>query len=210
MEPNLLVPPSFTDPGIIERVVAVPGKSGREAWDPASKAWVPSGAVTDSLAHARPLTPAELAAAGIPSGGHHSMKLSDIHFLPDLTPKLDERFSALLKGAVSGDVPVYFAAVPLAICVPFDLDYRPDLHPVGEQLINQMIDAWNNGQFQKLFVYQRGKWFVVSDNYIALFAALRGQPDYVPCWVLGKPDSDLARDVQGPIASEDVLKLLGI
>ncbi len=58
-----------------------------------------------------------------------SIAVSDIHSLPDLTPKHDERFSALLQGAVSGDVPVYFAAVPLALCVPFDLDYRPDLHP---------------------------------------------------------------------------------
>ena len=138
------------------------------------------------------------------------VKVADLHFLPDLTPKHDERFSALLDGAVSGDVPVYLAAVPLAICVPFDLDYRPDLHPVGKQAISQMIDDWSKGQFQNLFVYQRGKRFVVSDDYIQLFAALRGQPDYVPCWVLGKPDSDLVRDVQGPIAPNDVPKLLGI
>ncbi len=61
-----------------------------------------------------------------------------------------------------------------------------------------MIEEWSNGQVQKLFVYQRGKWFVVSDDYIVLFAALNGLPDYVPCWVLGKPEGDLVRDVQGP------------
>jgi hypothetical protein len=135
---------------------------------------------------------------------------SALHSLPGLTPKHDERFLALLQGAVSGGVPVYFAAVPLAICVPFDLDYRPDLHPVGAQAINQMVEAWNTEKFPKLFVYQRGKWFVGSDDYIPLFAALRGLPDYVPCWVLGEPDSDLVRDVQGPIAPEDVPKLLGL
>jgi hypothetical protein len=139
---------------------------------------------------------------------YHAVKTSDIHFLPDLTPKHDERFSALLEGAVSGNVPIYFAAVPLAICVPFDLDYRPDLQPVGKEAITHTIDAWKHGQFHHLFVYQRGKWFVVSDDYISLFAALQGQPDYVPCWVFGKPDSDLVRDVQGPLASEDVLKML--
>lgn len=133
------------------------------------------------------------------------VKVSDIHSLPDLTPKHDDRFSALFKGAVSGEVPIYFAAVPLAICVPFDLDYRPDLHRLGGQVITQVFDAWSNGQFQSLIVYQRGKWFVVSDDYIPLFATLRGRPDYVPCWVLGKPDSDLVRDVQGPILSKDFL-----
>jgi hypothetical protein len=135
---------------------------------------------------------------------------SDISLLPGLTPKHDERFTALLEGAVSGDVPIYFAAVPLALCVPFDPDYRPDLHPVGSHAIDQVFDAWSNGQFQKLFVYQRRRSFVVSDDYIPLFAALRGQPDCVPCWVFGRPDSDLARDVQGPIAQEDVFKILGL
>jgi hypothetical protein len=139
-----------------------------------------------------------------------TIAISDVHSLPDLTPKHDERFSALLQGAVSGDVPVYFAAVPLAICVPFDLDYRPDLHPAGAQAISQMTEAWNKGQFTKLFVYQRGNWFVVSDDYVTLFAAIGGLPDYVPCWILGKPDSDFVRDVQGPIASKDVPELLGI
>lgn len=141
---------------------------------------------------------------------HATIAVSDIHSLPELTPKHDERFAALLQGAVSGDVPVYFAAVPLALCVPFDLDYRPDLHPIGGKAIGQMTEEWSNGQVHKLFVYQRGKWFVVSDDYIVLFAALKGLPDYVPCWVLGKPEGDLVRDVQGPIASNDVARLLGI
>jgi hypothetical protein len=141
---------------------------------------------------------------------HATIAVSDIHSLPELTPKHDDQFSALLQRAISGDVPVYFAAVPLALCVPFDLDYRPDLHPVGAKAISQMTEAWRNGQFQKMFVYQRGKWFVVSDDYIVLFAALPGLPDYVPCWVLGKPEGDLVRDVQGPVAPNDVARMLGI
>ena len=139
-----------------------------------------------------------------------TIAVSELHSLPGLTPKHDERLSALLQGAVSDDVPVYFAVVPLALCVPFDLDYRPDLHPVGAMAIGQMTEECRNGQFQELFVYQRGKWFIVSDDYIVLFAALNGLPDYVPCWVLGKPEGDLVRDVQGPIASNDVARLLGI
>lgn len=139
-----------------------------------------------------------------------TIAVSDIHWLPGLTPKHDEQFSALLQRAVSGDVPVYFAAVPLALCVPFDLDYRPDLHPVGAKGISQMTEEGSNGQFKNMFVYQRGKWFVVSGDYIVLFAALSGLPEYVPCWVLGKPGGDLVRDVQCPIALNDVARLLGL
>jgi hypothetical protein len=43
-----------------------------------------------------------------------------------------------------------------------------------------------------------------------LFAALNGLPGYVPCWVLGKPESDLVRDVQGPVPSSKVARLMGI
>lgn len=130
--------------------------------------------------------------------------------LPQLTPKRDARFVSLLQEAASGGVPIYYAAIPLAICVPFDIDYRPDLHSVGAQAIRHTVEEWKHGRFQKLFTYQRGKWFVVSDDYVPLFAALAGLPDYVPCWVLGKPDNDLVRDVQGPLSSEGVAELLGI
>ena len=61
-----------------------------------------------------------------------------------------------------------------------------------------------------MFVYQRGKWFVVSDDYIVLFAAPAGFARVQLSWVLGKPDGDVVRDVQGPIALIDVARLLGL
>jgi hypothetical protein len=136
--------------------------------------------------------------------------MSDIQSMPGLTPKRDDQFAALLQSAITGLVPVYLAAVPLALCIPYDPDYRPDLHEVGAEAISKLTGEGRQGQLQNLFVYQRGKWFVVSDDYIALFAALNGLPDYVPCWVLGKPEGDLVQDVQGPIAPSDVARLLGM
>lgn len=49
------------------------------------------------------------------------MEIGTVHPLPGLTPKTDERFSHLLSQALDGRIPVYFAAIPLALCVPFDL-----------------------------------------------------------------------------------------
>jgi len=128
--------------------------------------------------------------------------------IPGLSPKMDQHFLNLLESAVAGTTPVYFAAVPLALCVPYDLDYRPDLHPVGEAAIQEAVSRAERGDFGKIITYQRGAWFVVSDDYIPLFAALLGLPDYVPCWVLEKPHSDLVRDVQGPIRATDVQRLV--
>lgn|GEM_PF-3692089 len=46
---------------------------------------------------------------------------------------------------------------------------------------------------------------MVSDDYISLFAALRGLPDYVPRYILGRPENPHIRDLQGPIRQQDVL-----
>jgi hypothetical protein len=138
------------------------------------------------------------------------MPLSEIHTIPELTPKRDQRLSELMEGALQGKVRVYFAAVPLALCVPFDLDYRPDQHPIGASAIRETSEQWGKGQFQNLLTYQRGAWFVIADDYIPLFSALSGMPDYVPCWVLGEPDSDYVKDVQGPLALGDVPGIFGM
>ncbi|MBV8807124.1 MAG: hypothetical protein JO033_00500, partial [Acidobacteriaceae bacterium] len=113
--------------------------------------------------------------------------VSEPRLIPDLAPKHDERLSELMQQALAGKVDVYFAAVPLC---PFDLDYRPDQHPMGLAAIRETGERWKNGQFQNMLAYERGAWFVISDDYIPLFAALPGMPDYVPCWILGKPQSD--------------------
>ncbi|MBM4033054.1 MAG: hypothetical protein FJ291_14905 [Planctomycetes bacterium] len=141
-----------------------------------------------------------------------SFRVEELHVRPGLTPKTDERMIDLMKKALRGVVPVYFASIPLALCVPFDVDYRPDLDPVGAAAIAQVAAYARKGNWRVLvmIVYPRGRWFVVSDDYIKLFAALSGQPEYVPCWVLGKPEGDLLQQVQGPIALETVSRILGL
>jgi hypothetical protein len=136
--------------------------------------------------------------------------LKELQPHPELTPKRDDTFMQLAEKAIKGEVPLYFAAVPLAHCVPFDMDYRPDRHPVGKKAIQSAAHDGAKGNFTKMIVYPRGAWFVVADDYIPLFAALLGNPDYVPCWVLGKPDADYAKDIQGPIDGEEVREIFGL
>ena len=104
---------------------------------------------------------------------------------PDLTPKMDERFSQLFDEAMDGRVPVCYAVIPLALCIPFDQDYRPDLHPAGKEAIRQFADEARKGKHKFMWAYQRGYWFVISDDYMPYFAALSGLPDFVPCFVMG-------------------------
>lgn len=126
----------------------------------------------------------------------------------ELKPQHDDTFSRLLEQAVDGATPVYYAQVPLALCIPFDADYRPDLHEVGAAYIDHVKSEWQAGRFSHMVVYQRGRWFVVSDDYIPLFASLDGLPDFVPCWILGKPTGNDATHVQGPLDPPSVRKVL--
>ena len=60
---------------------------------------------------------------------------------PGLCPGEDERFDRLFEQAMKGMIPVYFAAVPLGLCIPADPDYRPDKHPVGAAAIQAALEA---------------------------------------------------------------------
>jgi len=136
------------------------------------------------------------------------VRIDELHVNPDLTPKEDPTLTHLMQDAFEGRVPLFYAEVPLALCVPSDPDYRPDRHPAIEAAIRLAMENWQKQKPVSLLVYQRGVWFVVSDDYPALFAYLRGLPEYVPCWVLGKPDSPVVKNVQGPIPIEDARRIL--
>lgn len=138
------------------------------------------------------------------------VKVSDLSIDPGLCPNDDPTFDRLFDQAMKGITPVYFGSVPLGLCIPADPDYRPDKHPAGAAAIEASYQEAVQGKLSSLIVYPRGIWFVVSDDYVPLFASLRGRPDYVPCWILGKPDNELVKDLQGPIALADWRKSFGL
>jgi hypothetical protein len=70
-----------------------------------------------------------------PPSEQRKVRIDELHLHPDLTPKEDPTLTHLMQEAYEGRVPVYYAEVPLALCVPGDPDYRPDLHPAGEAAI---------------------------------------------------------------------------
>lgn len=124
--------------------------------------------------------------------------VSDLKVDLRLAPKRDQKFVELLQRAIRGEVPVYFAQVPLLLCVPFDLDHRSDLNTVTASAVRQIAGQIRRHQMPNLFVYPRGKWFVVADDYLPFFAAIEERLD-VPCWVLGAIENPLVEKIQGPI-----------
>jgi hypothetical protein len=134
-----------------------------------------------------------------PKGRMKRVPVSELRIDPQMAPKRDERFVELLRAAVKGETPVYFAQIPLLLCVPFDLDYRPDLHPVTASAIRQIAEQVRKRHSPALFVYPRGKWFIIADDYLPFFAAVEERLEYVPCWVFGAIENPLVEKIQGPI-----------
>jgi hypothetical protein len=114
-------------------------------------------------------------------------------------PPHDEVFDALFGLAMQGDLLVYFAAVPFRLIKPFSEEFRFAMIPNGQQIIDSIIDDAIRGSFAKIWVYEKGDSFIMSDDYPAYEACLQGQPDYVPCWTLGRPRNPLVEQVQGPV-----------
>ena len=138
------------------------------------------------------------------------MDVEEIHALAGLRPLYDPILGHLLEGAYHGSVDIYYAAIPLSVIRPFDPDYDPSKHPVGAAAIADVTARWRAGHFENVVVYQKGDVFILSDDYIIWEAAKRGQPDFLPCWVLGRPQHFLAVDVQGPLARGEVAKVIGL
>lgn len=129
---------------------------------------------------------------------------------PAWKPPDDPLFVSLLERAIEDNVLVYFAAVPLARVVRYDPAFRPERTENGDAVVQAIMNDWRSGNFQKVWVYPSGDSFIVSDDYFTLAAAERGQPDFLPCWILGRPPEGTVQNLQGPISSTEVRKLLGV
>lgn len=129
--------------------------------------------------------------------------------LPGLQPLEDKVFQYLFGQAMTGDLQVFWAAIPMGLIIPFDKEYNPSLHPVGAAAIEEVTKEWQKGQFRYCWVYPQNKKFVLSDDYIIYFAALNGKPDYLPCFVMGDPHEDGVVDIQGPMSPESLREYAG-
>lgn len=133
----------------------------------------------------------------------------EIGALAGLRPLFDPVFDHLLEGACGGTVEVFSAAVGLELIRPFDPDYDPCKHPVGQAAVDDLVTRWSEGQWRPAWVYQQRQEFILSDDYIIWLAAKRVPLAHVPCLILGKPLHQGLRDLRGPLEEREVLSALG-
>lgn len=133
----------------------------------------------------------------------------DLRVDPALDPPRDPGFTARLELALEGKLPLYYAEVPLALLRPFAPQYNPAAHPIAAQVIEAIMREWRAGKFRKMLGYEAAGFVIISDDYLTLDAIRRGEPDFAPLWILGKPTIPALQNVQGPIAHKDVRPILG-
>jgi hypothetical protein len=105
----------------------------------------------------------------------------------EFKPPHDEIFDMLFGLAMHGDLSVFFGAIPLQLIRPFSDEFKFASIPNGPEIITAIVDEALNGNLPRLWVYEKGEYFVMSDNYPGYEACIQGQPDFVPCWILGRP-----------------------
>lgn len=133
------------------------------------------------------------------TGEHGRMMTDGLIVDNQFKPPHDQVFDTLFGLALQGDLMVYFAAIPLRLIKPFAKEFRIASIPNGEHIVDSIFAEAIKGKHQQIWVYEKDDYFVMSDDYAVYEAFLRGQPDFVGCWVLGRPRNPLAEQVQGPV-----------
>jgi hypothetical protein len=120
----------------------------------------------------------------------------------------DEILLYLWEQAIKGSIQVYFAAIPFSLIEPYDKEFDLRKHPVGIKVVNAIIEEWKKNQFKAVWVYPKGDKYILSDDYAIYYAAVAIKPDYLPCYILGKPIDERIKDVKGPIAPKEIKSLI--
>ena len=130
---------------------------------------------------------------------------------PALIPKKDPAFISLFKLAMSGDIPTYFAHIPLRLIRPFDERFLPQhRHPEGQIGVRIMTSLINEDKAPAVWVYPKDGVFVLSDDYHAYEAYRAEQVEYVPWYVMGDPTAAEVKIIKGPLMVKELLAAMGI
>lgn len=118
---------------------------------------------------------------------------------------------ALLKRAVIGLVPTYFAHIPLRLIRPYDKVYlAQQRHPHGDQEVHNRTLLINPDKPPVAWVYPKTWGFVLPADYLVYEAYRDAEVEYVPCYVLAARPSPSWKFTRGPLSVEEITAARGI
>ena len=135
------------------------------------------------------------------------MPIDEISF----APPDDLNFQSLVLRASRGQIPVYgvvIATDEVRIVRAFDT-HRPENLPGGNDVVRQMIAAWQTGKVTQPWLYAANGHYVVADDYFWLALIERGNPQTFSAQILGEPLSKGLINKVGPLGAEFVKRTFG-
>ena len=135
------------------------------------------------------------------------MPIDEISF----APPDDLNFQSLVLRASRGQIPVYgvvIATDEVRIVRAFDT-HRPENLPGGNDVVRQMIAAWQTGKVTQPWLYAANGHYVVADDYFWFALIERGNPQTFSAQILGEPLSKGLINKVGPLGAEFVKRAFG-
>ncbi|HRK21526.1 MAG TPA: hypothetical protein PLX06_06950 [Fimbriimonadaceae bacterium] len=128
---------------------------------------------------------------------------------PDLVPPTDERFQELLEECIAGTCPMYWAWIPTRFLIPSFPTFRPETKPTLISVIEALRIDIRNRRVSTIYTYSIGQWFVVSDDYPQMYAAMLENIPEVPSYILGEPINPRTRDLRRIPPDEVMIAIAG-
>lgn len=134
-----------------------------------------------------------------------NMKIDEIDIDHEYAPPQDEVFIEKYKRYSEGTLPMYLILVPSDYVKPFSLEYYPEDWTPFLPFIKSLVEKINVEDFEDFpfpWVYQKGRFLVISDDYPAYYAFLESKKGSMFCQCFGKPNHPEVKIIKGPFFKE--------
>lgn len=131
-----------------------------------------------------------------------------------LAPPRDEEFARRYGLVFDGELPLYFAKIPVSLVRPFAPEFRPSEDPDGSRMVAQLAASIQAALSQQertpsVWVYPSSDCYVMSDDYKSFAAYATLGVDLIPCMVMGEPTVPGPVEMMGPAPRDAVDRLTG-
>ncbi len=134
-----------------------------------------------------------------------SMKLADLHVDKEFAPPQDPVFMEKYIAYEKGDLALHIIMVPAVFVVPYSLEYFPEKWTPFLPFINELRQKIEKEDFKNFpypYVYQKGRHFVVSDDYPSYYAFVESGKAWMFCKCLGEPNHPDIKVLGGPFTKK--------
>jgi len=138
------------------------------------------------------------------------INVKDIKPYPGMEPKKDSNFIKIFKLAITGEIPTYYAKVPIHLIQLFDQRFLLKDKPGREKAIRHLGHSIDQQEGPAVWVYPKDGMFILSDDYFAYQAYRATNAEFLPCFIMGNAPMTGLETVEGPLSREEVCNALGL